>query len=204
MSRGWRIAPVFTRALYVAGKPAFPKVMALLGELAARLGDPAAGTRTQAAAAEFAMLAGRAAPHAGRACLLFELGDARHIRVFGTDSLFGGALEAMGMRNAWTGRTRFAFAAPIPLERLAAFPEARLVGLGPIPVQVECALRSVALWNSLPPVRAGRVHRLPEPRPFAGMPSALRFGHELVAALEGRGMNRMTLAGGPGRRWPCG
>ncbi|WGR61840.1 ABC transporter substrate-binding protein [Paracoccus sp. FO-3] len=183
-----RIAPVFTRALYVPGEPAFPKVMALLGDLAGRLGDAAAGTRVQAAAAaEFAMLAGRAAPHAGRACLLFELGDSRHIRIFGTDSLFGGALEAMGMRNAWAGGTRFAFAAPIPLERLAEYPEARLVVAGAIPVQVERALRSAALWNSLPPVRAGRVHRLPELRPFAGIPSALRFGHELVAALEGRG-----------------
>ncbi|MEF9605248.1 iron-siderophore ABC transporter substrate-binding protein, partial [Paracoccus sp. PXZ] len=131
--------------------------------------------------------AGRAAPFARRDCLLFELGDSRHLRVFGTDSLFSGALEAIGLRNAWAGRTRFAFAAPIPLERLADYPEARLIVVGHIPPQAERGLGSAALWNSLPPVRAGRVHRLPELRPFAGIPSALRFGHELVAALEGRG-----------------
>lgn len=183
-----RIAPVFTRALYVAGEPAFPKVMALLGDLAERLGDPEAGAKAEAAArAELARLARRVAPHAGRDCLLFEFGDARHIRVFGTDSLFNGALEAMGLRNAWAGGTRFAFAAPVPLEQLAAHPEARLVIVGGMLPQVERGLRTAALWNSLPPVRAGRVHRLPDLRPFAGIPSALRFAQELVAALEGRG-----------------
>ncbi|MFT3691109.1 ABC transporter substrate-binding protein [Paenirhodobacter sp.] len=183
-----RIAPVFSRALYVPGEPAFPKVMALLPDLADRLGDPAAGARAQdAARAEFAALASRAAPFATRDFLLFELGDARHIRVFGTDSLFNGTLEAMGLRNAWTTRTRFAFAAPVPLETLAGFPEARLVIVGDIPPQVARGLETAALWNSLPPVRGGRVHRLPELRPFAGLPSALCFGQTLVAALEGRG-----------------
>lgn len=180
-----RIAPVFSRALYVAGEPAFPKVMALIGELAAQLDDAAAGARVQEGArAEFAALAARAAPFAAQACVLFELGDPRHIRVFGTDSLFSGALEAIGLRNAWAGRSRFAFAAPIPLERLAGFPDARLVVIGDIPPQAARGLRTAALWNSLPPVRAGRVHRLPELRPFAGLPSALRFAQELVAALE--------------------
>lgn len=180
-----RIAPVFSRALYVPGDPAFPKVMALLGELAARLDDAEAGTRVQAqAAAAFAALAARAAPFAAHDCVLFELGDARHIRIFGTDSLFGGALEAIGLRNAWAGRSRFAFAAPIPLEQLAAYPDARLVITGDIPPQAARGLRSAALWNSLPPVRAGRVHHLPELRPFAGLPSALGFAQRLVAALE--------------------
>lgn len=183
-----RIAPVFTRTLYAAGEPAFPKVMTLLAELAERLDNPAAGTRAQAAAqAEFAALAVRAQPFAARDCLMFELGDSRHIRVFGDDSLFNGALEAIGLRNAWAARTRFAFAAPVPLERLAEFPEARLVIAGDIPPQVERGLRSAALWNSLPPVREGRVCRLPQLRPFAGIPSALRFAHELVTSLEGRG-----------------
>lgn len=182
-----RIAPVFTRELYIADEPAFPKVMTLLWELAERLGDPAAGTRAQAAAqAEFAALAVRAQPFSARDCLMFELGDSRHIRVFGTDSLFNGALAAIGMRNAWAARTSFAFAAPVPLERLAEYPEARLVIVGHVPPKVERGLDSAALWNSLPPVREGRAHRLPELRPFAGIPSALRFAHELVASLEGR------------------
>ena len=180
-----RIAPVFSRALYVADDPAFPKVMALIGELAEQLDDAPAGARVQEdARAEFAALATRAAPFAAHDCVLFELGDPRHIRVFGTDSLFSGALEAIGLRNAWAGRSRFAFAAPVPLEQLAAYPDARLVITGNIPPQAARGLRTAALWNSLPPVRAGRVHRLPELRPFAGIPSALRFAHELVTALE--------------------
>ena len=162
--------------------------MAVLADLAAALGDPVAGARAQAdARARLAALALRAAPHAGRDVLLFELGDSRHIRIFGTDSLFSGAIEAMGLRNAWAGPTRFAFAAPVPLERLADYPEARFVVANPLPVQAARALRGAALWNSLPPVREGRLHILPESRPFAGIPSALRFAEDLVTALEGRG-----------------
>jgi iron complex transport system substrate-binding protein len=180
-----RIAPVFTRALYVPGEPPFPKVMVLLADLAARLNDAVAGVRTTAAAQdELAALAVKAAPHAGPGCVLMEIGDSRHIRVFGDDSLFGGALQAIGLRNAWSEGTRFAFAAPVPMERLAGFPDARFFILGGVPVQAQRALRSGALWNSLAPVRAGRVHRLADINSFGGAPSALRFAREIVATLE--------------------
>lgn len=180
-----RIAPVFTRALYVPGQPPLPKVTALLADLSARLGDPQAGERAQATAqADLAALARRARHFADHPLAVFEIGDSRHIRIFGADSLFGGVLGALGLGNAWDHETRFAFAAPVPLARLAEFPQARLIITGDVPQQAERALARGALWNSLAPVRAGRLHRLPEMNPFGGLPSALRFARALVAALE--------------------
>lgn len=180
-----RIAPVFTRDLYVTGEAPLPKLSALLADLAAELGDAAAAIRAEAQmSGAFDALIPRAAPFAERSCLLFELGDPRHIRIFGADSLFGSALERIGMRNGWAEGTRYAFAAPLPLERLAEFPEARLVLTGDVPAQARRALTDGILWNSLAPVREGRVHQMPDMNAFGGLPSALRFASGLVTALE--------------------
>lgn len=179
-----RIAPVFSRNLYTPGEAPFPGLMDLIPDLAAVLGSGAGEQVRRDVGAAFAALAVRVAGATDRDCLLMEMGDARHIRVFGDDSLFDGALRAMGLRNAWSARTRFAFAAPVPLERLADFPQARFVVIGDVPPQAARALRTGALWNSLPPVRAGRIHRLPEINGFGGIPSALRFGRDLADALE--------------------
>ncbi len=178
-----RIAPVFSRPLYVAGESPLPKVTDLLPDLAKALGTPDAAAPVIAAAqAEFAALAARIT--GPRPCLLLEIGDARHVRTFGADSLFGGALVALDLANAWTEGKRFAFYAPVPIERLAAFEDVRIVMVGEIPPQAQRALDRGALWQSLAPVRRGDVHRLPGMNAFGGLPSALRFARELVAALE--------------------
>lgn len=180
-----RIAPVFSRPLFLPGEPPLPKLIAAMHDLAARIGDPASATLAQERAeAAFAALARRLASRAAMPCLVIEIGDARHVRVFGTDSLFHGALAALGLQNAWQEGTRFAFAAPVPLETLAGFPEARIILLGEIPAQVERDLDRSALWKALPQVRAGRVVRLGAVNGFGALPSALCFGRRLVSALE--------------------
>lgn len=179
-----RIAPVFSRPLFVQGVPPLPKLFAALRDLAAQIGPPETTLRVAAETrAEFAALA-RRLPASTAPCLILEIGDTRHVRLFGTDSLFHGALTELGLTNAWDRGSRFAFAAPVPLETLAAFPEARLVVTGEIPVQVARGLARSALWNALPAVRAGRVTRLGEMNGFGGLPSALRFARALVTALE--------------------
>ena len=179
-----RIAPVFSRSLFVPGVPPLPKLLSALRDLAVQIGTPEVVHRVEAqACAEFAALA-RRIPAQTPACLILEIGDARHVRLFGTDSLFHGALTGLGLTNAWNQTSRFSFAAPVPLETLAAFPEARLVITGEIPAQIARGLARSALWNALPAVRSGRVTRLGEMNGFGGLPSALRFARALVTALE--------------------
>lgn len=178
-----RIAPVFSRALYVPGEAPLPKVTTLVTELAQEIGLPdAAAPVLQSATDEFAALASRIPSHLP--CLLLEIGDARHVRLFGADSLFGGALESLGLVNAWTEGTRFAFYAPVPMERLAEFPDCRFVIVGAAPPQAHRALARGILWNSLAPVRRGHVHVLPAMNAFGGLPSALHFARTLCATLE--------------------
>ncbi|WP_333815132.1 ABC transporter substrate-binding protein [Tabrizicola sp.] len=182
-----RIAPVLSQALYVPGEDPLPKLTAVLPELAEALDDPGAASPVLTEAEDtFDGLAGRLAGQ-DRPFLLMEVGDARHVRIFGGDSLYGGALYRLGRVNAWTEGTQFAFNAPVPMERLAGFPEAVLVIVGEVPVQARRSLERGVLWNRLAPVVRGDVLQLPEINAFGGLPSALRFGAELALAAEGRG-----------------
>jgi ABC-type Fe3+-hydroxamate transport system substrate-binding protein len=182
-----RIAPVFSQSIFVPGEPVLPKAMGLIASMAERMDLPEIGQNTQRAAADaIASLSRRVQSWSSTPFLLIEIGDPRHVRVYGTDSLFGGIIEEVGLRNAWGVGTRFSFAAPVPMENIVQFPDAWLVITGDIPIQTENGLSRSALWNALPPVRAGRVLRIGDMNGFGGMPSALQFARELTRSLEER------------------
>jgi ABC-type Fe3+-hydroxamate transport system substrate-binding protein len=110
------------------------------------------------------------------------LGDARHVRTFGRDSLFGSVLERLRLVNAWRTATRFRATATVGLERLAEMPDAALVVVDPVPPGVWAALDESPLWHALPSVRDGRVIRLDAVNPFGALPAARRFAELLAGA----------------------
>lgn len=180
-----RIAPVLSLPFFVPGEAPLPKALAALTALADAVGDPAAGARALAGAeAELDRLALRLKPFRDRPVALVDIGDARHLRAFGFDSLFGSTLDRLGLRNAWTDRTAFSFLAPVPIERLALMPEARLVVVGGLPASAARALSRSILWRVLPAVAHGRTYRLADTNAFGAVPAALRFSRLLVQALE--------------------
>ena len=178
------LAPVLSLPFYTPGEAPLPKALAALDRLADAVGDRAAGPRAQAATdARLAQLAAALAPQADRPVCLVNIGDARHLRAFGFDSLFGSTLDRLGLQNAWSGGTRFSFLAPVPIEELAAMPEARLVIIGDTPPEARRALARSVLWQALPPVAEGRLYQLPQVNAFGGVPSALRFAQLLARAF---------------------
>ncbi len=179
------IAPVLSVGVYTPGEPPLAKALAALDSLAAAVGDPQAAqdARTDLQA-RFDALAARLARFADRPVSLIDIGDARHLRSFGFDSLFGDTLARLGLPAAWTDRTQFSFRAPLPIESLARQPDARLVIVGGIPVEARQGLARSILWRALPPVRDGRVYHLAEINAFGGVASALRFAQQLAAAFE--------------------
>lgn len=179
-----QIAPVISLPFYTPGEAPLPKTLQALTALADAIGDPAAGHAAHAATdAALNARAGALRPLVTRPLCLVEIGDARHLRAFGFDSLFGSTLDRLGLANAWSGQTEFSFLAPVPLERLAEFPDAALVIIGPVAPAVRRALSRSVLWRALPAVKGGRVFQLPRVNPFGGAPSALRFAAALEAAL---------------------
>lgn len=178
------LAPVLSLPFYTPGEPPLPRAIAALHALADAIGDPTAAARTEAQAqAELDRHAATLAPFADRPVCLVNIGDARHLRAFGFDSLFGSTLLRLGLRNAWTRGTQFSFLAPVPVERLASMPEARLVIVGAVPPEARRALGRSVLWRALPQVAEERTYLLPEVNAFGGVPAALRFARLLAGAI---------------------
>lgn len=179
-----QLAPVINLPFYIRGERPLPKAIAALHDLADAINDRPAAVRAEVQAeTEFDTIKAQLARMTDRSLCIINIGDARHLRAFGFDSLFGSVIERLGLENAWEGNTRFSFLAPVPIEQLATMPDARVVIVGEIPVHARQSLARAKLWQALPAVAQGRVYQVPDVNTFGGLPSALRFARVLLHAL---------------------
>ncbi|NSZ08586.1 iron-siderophore ABC transporter substrate-binding protein [Agrobacterium tumefaciens] len=182
------IAPVFSLPFYVKGEPPFEKSLAAVSALGEKLGraDEARKVLDEARLALQAMRT-RLAGFASRPTYVINIGDARHFRAFGEDSMFGDILGRLGLTNAWVDHSQFTFAAPVPLENLADVADARIVIVSDVPVEARESLRNSAIWRALPAVRENRVVTLGNVSPYGGITAAMRFARLLTEALATHG-----------------
>jgi iron complex transport system substrate-binding protein len=182
-----RIAPVLSLPVYEAGQPPYPLAVSSMLALGEKLGRGVDAKRyVEEASAELERRRIRLASLNSHPIFVISLGDSRHFRAFGADSMFGDVIVRLGMTNGWTDSTSYSAAAPVALEALAAVPEASIAIVAPLPPEVRRALPENALWNALPAVRAGRVSILEPINHFGGLPSARRFARLLEAGLMAR------------------
>lgn len=182
------VAPVESFAVYAPGVAPYAAAERMTLALGRRLGvESAAESYVAETTAVFSALRQRAGSFEGRPVIPINLGDARHFRVFGADSMFGEALARLGIANAWTEPTSYSAMAPVGLEALAHVPDAWIALIPPVPEDAARILGRSAFWNALPGVAAGRVLRLDAINPYGGLPAARRFAGLLVAAAERRG-----------------
>ncbi|MEA3250847.1 MAG: iron-siderophore ABC transporter substrate-binding protein [Pseudomonadota bacterium] len=182
-SRLSQVAPVSTVALYAREGPLWPNLLAATREIAELANRPQAAERLIAASqARIAALADTLPP-IERPLLMVQFMNARHVRIFGENSLYDAVLDRLGLANAWTGATNSWGFSLVGLEALAGI-DARLVVVEPLPAGVEAALADSGLWRRLEPVRNDRVVTLPPVWSFGGLPSAQRFAEQLTAALR--------------------
>ncbi len=124
--------------------------------------------------------------------LMIQFMDARHVRVFGENSLYNAVLEQLELPNAWDQPTNSWGFALVGIEALARYPEATLVIIDPLPIGAEEQLAESGLWQQLPSVRHDRIVRLPPVWSFGALPSAQRFARELFAALSADSSAQVT------------
>ncbi|PZR85207.1 MAG: amino acid ABC transporter substrate-binding protein [Stutzerimonas stutzeri] len=183
-----RIAPVERFSIYAPGRPPYEPAAAMMRSIGARLGRSDEAERYIAEAeAEFAALRERLTPHAQRPVIPINLGDARHFRVFGADSMFGEVLKRLGLANAWSDDTSYSAMAPVGLEALARVPDAWIALIPPVPPGALEVLAGSTFWNAVPSVRAGRLLQLASINPYGGLPAARRFARLLAEALLAKG-----------------
>ncbi|MER8977679.1 ABC transporter substrate-binding protein [Mesorhizobium sp. M0239] len=181
-----RIAPVFAQTVYEAGVPPYALAEAATLALGEKLGRQTEAKRyVDETAVEITQLGATLPPSPARVFVI-SLGDSRHFRAFGRDSIFGDVLTRLGLVNAWTDGTSYSAAAPVGLEALARVPEASILIVSPLPADVGRSLPTNALWNALPAVRQGRVAVLDPVNHFGCLPSARRFARLATAALAGQ------------------
>jgi len=179
-----RIAPVESFSIYAPGHPPYGPVVAMTRAIGKRLGISATAEHYIAETeTEFASLRERLKPLPARSVIPVNLGDARHFRVFGDDSLFGEVLRRLGLANAWTERTDYSAMAPIGLEALVRVPDAFIALIPPLPPDAMRTLAGSAFWNALPNLREGRLLQLGSINPYGGLPAARRFARLLTDAL---------------------
>ncbi|GGB03303.1 amino acid ABC transporter substrate-binding protein [Brucella endophytica] len=170
-----RIAPVFSRTIYETGTPPFDPARDAMLALGQKLGlENAAQDYIAATEADIATLRDRVKTR-GRPVFLISIGDSRHFRAFGDDSMFGDVLSRLGLANAWKGTTSYSATAPVGIEALADVPEADIVVIGPVPPEARNILPASPIWNALPAVSEGRVAMLDPIDHFGALPAARRF-----------------------------
>ena len=178
-----RIAQVETYSIYMPDQSPLALAVEATRAIGARLELPAAASLVDEVEAQLLRQQKVLASGDGRPVLPVNLGDARHYRVFGADSMFGAVLAQLGLENAWTGATAYSATAPIGIETLAGMPDAWIVLIPPHPADAIAALETSAFWNALPQVREGRVLTLASLNPYGALPAASRFAELLTEGL---------------------
>lgn len=121
---------------------------------------------------------------AGESVYIVGFEDASHVRVVGAPGLFDAVLRRAGLNNAWDGETSYWGYSQVPIERLDRAAD-HIVVVEPIPRKAERMMADSPIWQALPAVREGRVHRLEAIWSYGGVPSAIQFAERLGAAIHG-------------------
>ena len=180
-----RIATVESHEIYMPGKSPYRLAEQATLAIGERLALPAAGKLVEGLAAKLDRYKFQFAANGdGRSVVPINLGDARHYRVFGSDSMFGEVLKRVGLINAWQGATSYSAAAPVGIETLASMPDAWIVLIPPHPAEAYAELQDSAFWQALPAVRAGRVITLEPIDPYGALPAGMRFADLLSKGLS--------------------
>jgi iron complex transport system substrate-binding protein len=182
------IAPVASHTIYEPGRSPYAAAEEATKALGERLGraEPASAY-VDASLIEIETARRTLSERTARPVYLINLGDARHFRAFGADSMFGDVLTRLGFTNAWSKPTSYAAAAPVPLEALAEVPEASIAIVSPVPSDAQSTLAHSPLWQALPGVREGRVSVIAPVNPFGALPAACRFARLLTEAFSRNG-----------------
>lgn len=179
-----KIAPTRVLSLYGAKTDPLDRAAEQLAALGQSLGrSQQANTVITQYGEKLENLKDRLGAHARPPLLLIQFVDGRFIRIYGSSSLFGSTLKRLGLNNAWTGDVNDWGYTLVGLEQLAAYPDADIVVIDPLPANVSLGANPESLWGNLPNLRNGRVLHLAAAWPFGEFQASERFADLLVNRL---------------------
>ncbi|MBP6345651.1 iron-siderophore ABC transporter substrate-binding protein [Neisseriaceae bacterium CLB008] len=114
--------------------------------------------------------------------------DARHLRIYGTNSLYGTVLSMMSLNNAWPKVHNAWGAEQIDLTQLAKLPvNTLMVIVAPYPPHLAQQVAQNKLWLRLPFGQPQHTLNLPAVWSFGGLPAMGRFADVLSQRLQAQG-----------------
>jgi ABC-type Fe3+-hydroxamate transport system substrate-binding protein len=124
------------------------------------------------------------APYAHRPVAVVQFMDARTVRIYGDNSLYGVALAQLGLRNAWNKPTDIWGNIVVPLTDLANFSSDTIIlAIRPLPLNIDRLLNNNVVWQNLPANQPGNTHFLPAIWSFGGLVSLQRFSTAATQAI---------------------
>ncbi|MFC7051158.1 iron-siderophore ABC transporter substrate-binding protein [Hansschlegelia quercus] len=179
-----RIAPVASFSIYEPGRPPYDAAVAATRALGMRLGRTIEAERAiEEASLEIEACRRSLSALGGRSVLIMNLGDARHFRAFGADSMFGDVLGRLGLACAWIEPTAFGAYPTVGVETLAGMTDAIVVNVGPTPPSALAEMRASPLWRAMPSIAEGRFVEMEPVNPYGALRAARRFARLLTGAL---------------------
>ncbi len=112
--------------------------------------------------------------------------DGRSVAMFAGNGLIGDMLRRLSLRNAFEGRVNASGVTSVALNRLAENSDAVIIHFDR-GAETDAALDRLArnpIWQAFPPIRAGRIVRMPVIYPNGGVRSAERLAEQMREGLS--------------------
>lgn len=114
--------------------------------------------------------------------IMIQFMDARHVRVFGENSMYKIAANEIGLESAWLGKTNAWGFSLVGIDKLNGI-KGQLVVIAPLPAGVEQHLQSDQFWQYLVKQTGNPVVNIPPVWSFGAIPSTVRFATLLTDKL---------------------
>lgn len=178
-----RIAPVTNIALYKKGNVSWQTLKTYTRTIAKDTNkEDAAEALIESAQSKLAELTAQVPANAAP-LLMVQFMDARHVRVFGNNSMYKIAANQIGLKNAWQGNTNSWGFSLVGIDKLLGI-KGQIVVIEPLPAGVINNLQQDAFWQYLITQTSHPMLTIPPVWSFGAIPSTVRFATLLTTALN--------------------
>ena len=179
-----KIAPVTAISIYAEGKANWQALKDFTNNMATAIGKEAAAQQLiQKAEHSFQQLKTSLTDKPKADLLMIQFMDARHVRVFGQNSMYQIALNQLGIKNAWTGDTNAWGFALVGIDSLLDI-KGQFVVVDPLPAGAQEHLAQDQLWQYLVKQSGQPVLRIEPVWSFGAIPSTVRFATLITQAIQ--------------------
>ncbi|AEF55888.1 ABC transporter substrate-binding protein [Marinomonas posidonica] len=184
-----KIAPVTAISIYAEGKANWQALQDFTHTMASAIGKEDAAQQLIAASENSFQQLKASLPVKPQADLLMiQFMDARHVRVFGHNSMYQIALNQLGIKNAWSGDTNAWGFALVGIDSLLDI-KGQFVVVDPLPAGAKEHLEQDQLWQYLIKKSGHPVLRIEPVWSFGAIPSTVRFATLITHAIQEQEVN---------------